>query len=278
MSRSRVLGVAALAVGLLALGTAAQAGRGIRVDIGDGAFDLRGEAWNESTAQEAYTSDPFIQITLPFGINFSGEAGRPLHTSAFQGPSWVTYGPGCPGSDPFSCGNFASLHPWLASNYITYKLTTKSGFVDREADANGQFSIDDALPAVQFRWFDIGPGSRLFDYQVILFDVSDLTGVDGDFDVELNFEYSNDAPLPPGYQNLDMGPESQHLETTDPAKRFTNFCFRSGALNFDCAIAPPPPPPPPPTTVPVSGTVSLVGLALATLVGTGLRRRRRIAS
>lgn len=193
-----------------------------------------------------------------------------------QGPTWVNMGTPCPGSDPFGCGSYALLWPWQADNYQTFKLTTKSGRVDREADANGEFSFADALPAVQFRWFDKGLAGQDFDYQVILFDVSELTGVDGDFDVEVNFGYSKDVPLPPGSQALNFGPDSQRLATTDPSQRFTNFCFRSGALNFDCAIdvTPPPPPPPPPTTVPTSGSASLAGLALALMVGAGIRRRR----
>lgn len=254
----------------------ADAQRGIRVDIGSGQFDLRGESWNEGTVQENFNLPGYpgyLEVILPFKLNFSGEAGRLALPQALLGFSWLNLGKDCGAPDQFACGEYAYTHPWLSNGGSEFKTTTKVGAIDRAKDANGEYNLAEALPAVQFRWYGRDGSNRPFDYQMILLDLSGETGNEGDFDVEVNFGYGQFVAPTDGFQSLMFGPASQHLFTTTNA--YTDFCFRSGSLTFNCVAVIDPPPPPDP--VPEPSTIALLGLGLLAALRTcgGARRQRR---
>ncbi len=255
----------------------ADAQRGIRVDQpGFGFNEFTGENWYGAVDEvNPFVNGGIMALTLPFGINFSGEPRTPTNIAVFSSYGWLTLGQGCSGSDTWGCGNFAYLLPWDAAGSVGYiRATTVIGLVDPIRNADGLYHAEDAVRAIQFRWY-ASVDNQAFQYQVVLLDMSDETGRPGDFDLEVNFGIGEFLPPPTGAQFLAIGPEYQHLSVQNSQNPYAYLCYRGGELGFNCETVIDPPPPP--ADVPEPSTIAMVGLGLLAALrtrGRALRQRR----
>ncbi len=245
ISRKKVrLVISVVSSGMLGLVCAAShAGRSVRSDSSDGAFEFLGGFWG--TDSESSAVDGFTAGRTQFKLNFNSSGAR-YYTVCMSKNGFVRLIPG----DVCGDENFAlpPQRPYIAVFATDLDVTSSGrlaatrGFVDTKTP----YRLPEAAPAQRFWWNGVSLtgdfGANQFDVQIVLIDRSKGTN-NGDFDIEFNYGIGGDTVPPPGtesnpnaagFQGFGLGPSSRGpvagpfgpFDTNGAAIR---FCFRNGA-------------------------------------------------
>jgi hypothetical protein len=242
--RGKVLAV--VSTGLLCLvGTSnSHAGREIRVDSSDGAFEFLGGFWGTDTEQ---FGGPGISVRTEFKLKVN--PANPPHfwtvCMSEDGFLKLVTTDTCADSDyalppttPY-IAVFATDLDSLSSGFGSYKFGR--GFVDTVP----QFRMWQAVPVMRFTWSGVtlaGDANCPFDVQIVLLDRSNGTS-NGDFDIEFN--YGQGDVVPPegggclsgsdGFRGLKLGPHTRGpifgpFGPFDTSGAPIRYCFRGGLI------------------------------------------------
>lgn len=227
--------------------TSSYAGRSVRSDASDSAFDTLGGFWGEDTEQFAVSG---IEGRTEFKLNFGNAAGARFYTFCMSEDGFLRF------VTTDTCDPLLYALP-PAGNYIAVfatDLDTSSGFGSLArtrgfVDFKEPHKLPQAVPAMRFWWNGIlladDATFTTFSVQIVLLDRSGGTNK-GDFDIELNYGNNLDDTVPPpgtesnpnanGFQGLSLGP---HLRGPTSGPFVTDgipvrFCFRGGKLRATC--------------------------------------------
>lgn len=242
-SRSRVrLAVCAVSAAMLcALSAPSHAGRSVRSDSGDGAFEFLGGFWGTDNQQFG----PGVEAgQTPFKLKFRPKGGAHYYKVCMS-EGFVTLI-----ATDASCADADYARP-PAGNYIAAfaadqedgsgSFIATRGFVD----VKPPFRMGQAAPAMRFWWngVTLAGDFNTFDVQILLIDRSKGRN-NGDFDIEMNYGTGGGDQVPPipsadGFQGLALGPFTRGPVfgpfgpfDTDGAP--IRFCFRDGRLRASC--------------------------------------------
>lgn len=250
-SRLFVCVVSAALLSLVSAGS--QAGRSVRTDSSDDAFEFLGGFWGSEFGQ---SGEPGLTVRTEFKLklNPSGNARNYTICMSEEGflklisASIIT----CADSDydlPPTGNYIAVFATELDSNASGFgSLAWSRGFVDSKAP----FKLWQTDPAMRFTWNAITLADdatvNFFDVQIVLIDRSNGTN-NGDFDIEMNYGNGSDQ-VPPvgtetnpnanGFQGFKLGPNSRG-PTFGPFGPFEvngdpiRYCFRGGTLLATCS-------------------------------------------
>jgi len=242
--KSRLV-VSVLSSGLLSLVcTSSHAGRSVRSDASDSAFENLGGFWGSDTQEFGATGS---EGRTPFKLNLGNASGARFYTVCFSEDGFLKL----VGSDTCADTDYA-LPP--TGNYIAVfatDLDSNSGFLFRtrgfvDTKLHVPHRLFQAVPAMRFWWSGVtlaGDGNA-FDVQIVLLDRSKGTN-NGDFDIEFNYGNGSGEPVPPvaaqgntnaaGFRGFKLGPTTRG-PTPGPFGPFDTdgapirFCFRAGKL------------------------------------------------
>jgi hypothetical protein len=228
-----------------------QAGRSVRSDSSDGAFEFLGGFWGSDVQQ---FGEPGFAVRTEFKLKINPSGDARYFTVCMSEEGFLKL----IGNDNITCADSDyDLPP--TGNYIAVfateldsigagfgSLRQTRGFVDSSAP----FRLWQADPAMRFWWNGVTLGGdtvNTFDVQVVLIDRSDGTN-NGNFDIEMNYGVGGDQ-VPPfgtetnpnanGFQGFKLGPNTRG-PTLGPFGPFdTNgapirYCFRGGTLRATC--------------------------------------------
>lgn len=236
--------ITVIASGLLGLMSAgSHAGRSVRSDSSDGAFEFLGGFWGSDVEQFGSTGLDAGRTAFKLKLSPSGNA---RFFNVCMGDGFLRL---IPASSACAIADFA-LPP--GGNYIAAYATDLDdssgrwvhtrGFVD----TNAPYNLWQAAPAMRFWWNNVVlAGDATFsatNYQIVLIDRSKGTA-NGDFDVEINYGNGGDVvpPVPnaDGFQGLKIGPAARGPVFGPFGPFDTNgapirFCFRGGKLRASC--------------------------------------------
>ena len=227
-----------VSTGLLSMVCASsQAGRAVRSDSSDGAFDSLGGFWGEDAfADPPFPGFDFGRTEFKLKINPNGEAR--FFTVCMSEDGFLRFidsSTACVDTD-------YALPP--AGNYIAVfatDLDSSSGFLRHTrgfVDFNPPSRLWQAAPAMRYWWngVTLAGDTSPFDVQIVLIDRSSGTN-NGNFDIELNYGIGGDIvpPVPnsDGFQGFKLGPSSKG-PMFGPFGPFEQdgvpirFCFRGG--------------------------------------------------
>jgi hypothetical protein len=240
-----------ISTGLLSIMSASsQAGRSVRSDSSDGAFEFLGGFWG--TDNQQFGEPGFAGRTeFKLKINPSGDARFFTVCMSEEGFLKLIVSATCADSD-------YDLPP--TGNYIAVFATeldsTSSGFgaLNRTrgfVDISAPYRLSQAKPAMRFWWNGVtlaGDTVNTFDVQVVLIDRSNGLN-NGNFDLEVNYGSGGGDQVPPvgtesnpnanGFQGFKLGPNLRG-PTFGPFGPFDTdgapirFCFRGGILRATC--------------------------------------------
>jgi len=247
-SRKKVrLVVSVVSSGLLSLVCASShAGRSVRSDASDSAFEFLGGFWGTDAQQ--FGGPGFVAGRTEFKLNLGNSAGARYYTVCMSEDGFLKL----VGGDTCADADYA-LPP--TGNYIAVFATdldsTAAGFgslirTRGFVDTKSTYRLPQAVPAMRFWWsavtLDDDPNLLTFDVQIVLLDRSKGTN-NGDFDIEFN--YGNGEQIPPvgteanpnaaGFRGFKLGPNSRGptagpFGPFDTAGAPIRFCFRAGKL------------------------------------------------
>ena len=247
----------ALMTGVLSMQSAsAAAGRSVRSDSSDSAFDFLGGFWGTDNQQFG-----------PPGFD-AGPTDFKLRISPSQSARFFRV---CMSEDGFikligvsaSCANADYALPQTNAYIAVFatdldslstgfgSLVRTRGFVDQfPSNSLPQYKLWQAKPAMRFWWSGVtlaGDSVNGFDVQIVLIDRSNGTN-NGNFDLEFNYGIGSDQ-VPPvgtesnpnanGFRGFRLGPNARGpklgpfgpFDTDgDPIR----FCFRCGSLQATC--------------------------------------------
>lgn len=234
--------VCVVSAGLLSLVSASSyAGRSVRSDSSDGAFEFLGGFWGTDTDQ--FGGPAFAAGKTEFKLRLSpGGSARFYNVCMGEGfIKLIAVDKACVDADfarPPS-GNFISVFATDFDDSSGRYVRTR-GFVD----SNSPYRLWQAKPAMRFWWNGVTLAGDVnnFDVQVALIDRSGGTN-NGNFDIEMNYGIGGDEvpPVPnaEGFQGFALGP-NRSGPVFGPFGPFdTNgapirFCFRGGSLRVTC--------------------------------------------
>jgi len=244
----------ALATGLLSiLSLSSHAGRSVRSDSSDDAFEFLGGFWGTNNQQ--FGSPGFDAGPTDFKLRLK-PSDRPHFFRVCMSEEGFLRLIGkiasCADSDyalPPSQNYIAVFATDLDSSSSGFgSLSRTRGFVDSKAP----YKLWQTDPAMRFWWNGVtlaGDSFNTFDVQVVLIDRSNGTN-NGDFDIEFNYGSGGGDQVPPlgtesnpnanGYHGFKLGPNSSG-PTFGPFGPFDSngapirHCFRGGSLQANCS-------------------------------------------
>ena len=230
--------LAVVTTGLLSIVcTSSQAGRPVRSDSSDGAFDFVGGFWGSDTEQFGGPGFAVGKTEFRLKINPNGNA-RFFTVCMGEGfIKLINVSQSCVDAD-FArppTGNYIAVFA-VDLEDISGRYVRTRGFVD----TNEPFKLWQANPAMRFWWngVTLAGDSTPFDVQISLIDRGN-----GNFDIEMNYGIGGDVvpPVPSadGFQGFTLGPNSSG-PTFGPFGPFDTdgvpirYCFRGGSLRATC--------------------------------------------
>jgi len=245
-SRKNLRLVSVVSVGLLSLVcTSSEAGRSIRSDASDSAFDTLGGFWG-TDAQDSGV--PGVSGDTAFKLNLGN--GPRVYTYCMSEDGFIKFitAPPCSSTD-FTLpptGNYIAVFATdldVSSGF----LTRTRGFVDTTPPI--PYQLTEAAPAMRFWWNGVTlfGDANTFDVQVTLIDRSQGTN-NGNFDIEFNYGNGSDKVPPTGSESnpnangvqgfklgsSSRGPVSGPFGPFDTNGAPIRFCFRNGKLRDKC--------------------------------------------
>jgi len=243
--KSRLV-VSVLLSGVLSLVCAtSHAGRSVRSDASDNAFEFLGGFWG--TDEQQFGGPGFAGRT-EFKLNLGNASGARFYTVCMSEDGFIRFVTtdtctdadyALPPTRPY-VAVFATDLDSLATGFGS--LIRTRGFVDTKKE----YRLPQAVPAMRFWWSGVtlagDLGNNAFDVQIVLLDRSKGTN-NGDFDIEFN--YGNGEQIPPvgtesnpnaaGFRGFKLGPNSRGPSTGpfgpfDTTGAPIRFCFRAGLL------------------------------------------------
>jgi hypothetical protein len=242
-SRKKVrLVVTCASCGIVSLLSAtSEAGRSVRSDASDGAFEFLGGFWGSDRSEFAV---PGLGVLTDFKLNLGNSGGARYYTVCMSEDGFlrlVSASAQCASTDY----ELPPTRPYIAvfatdlDAASSGALVVTRGFVDTRTP----YRLPEAAPAMRFWWNGISVagngGIDTFDVQVVLIDRSKGTN-NGNFDIEFNYGNGSGAVPPPtgnpnenGFQGFRFGPNSRG-PTSGPFGPFDDsgtpirFCFRAG--------------------------------------------------
>jgi len=238
----------ALMTGLLSVQSASgAAGRSVRSDSSDSAFDFLGGFWGTDLQGfgpgfDAGKTDFKLRINPNESAHFFKVC---MSEDGFVKLIGATAT--CANTD-YALGQTKAYIAVFATNLDSSSgfLFRTRGFVDPVASTTQPFyHLWEAKPAMRFWWngVTLAGDFNAFDVQIVLIDRSNGTN-NGNFDIEFNYGNGSDQ-VPPlgtssnGFQGFKLGPNSRgpiagpfgpFLESGEPIR----FCFRGGSLLVTC--------------------------------------------
>jgi hypothetical protein len=230
---------------LIMVSASSDAGRAVRSDSSDTAFDILGGFWGENFEQFGAG----ISGRTQFRLNFGTAAGARFWTFCQSDDGIVrfvttdTCDPAAFNLPP--TGNYIAVFATDLDSSLGGSLIETRGFVD----FNPPHRLPQAVPAMRFWWNGVDlvsepdPNVRI-DAQIVLLDRSQGNSP-GDFDIEFNYGNGGPDSTPPagissdGFQGFKLGPNSRG-PTTGPFGPFDTqgapivFCFRGGHVKPNC--------------------------------------------
>lgn len=233
-----------IAAGFLGLMSASShAGRSVRSDSSDGAFEFLGGFWG--TDFEQFGAAGFDAGRTAFKLRIAPGNNAKFY-NVCMGDGFVKL---IHSSLQCVAADFA-LPP--GGNYIAVFATDlddtsgRSVYTRGFVDTNTPYNLWQAAPAMRFWWNNVvlaGDGTfSATDFQIVLIDRSKGTN-NGDFDIEMNYGNGSDAvpPVPnsDGFQGLKLGPAARGpvfgpFGPFDTSGAPIRFCFRGGSLRASC--------------------------------------------
>ena len=223
-----------------------QAGRSVRSDSSDDAFEFLGGFWG--TDNQQFGEPGFAAGRTEFKLRINPADDARFFTVCMSEEGFLKF----KGSSATCTDTDYALPP--TGNYIAVFATeldsTSSGFgsLNRTrgfVDFSAPYRLWQADPAMRFWWNAVtlaGDTVNAFDVQVVLIDRSNGTN-NGNFDIELNYGIGGGDQVPPvgsesnpnanGFQGFKLGPNSRG-PTFGPFGPFDTsgvpirFCFRGG--------------------------------------------------
>lgn len=233
-----------------------QAGRSVRSDSSDGAFDFLGGFWG--TDNQQFGGPGFDTGTTDFKLRVNPAERAHFFTVCMSEEGFLKLIgkiATCADTDyalPPTGGYIAVFATDLDSTNFGGLIRTR-GFVDSIASPGQDplYKLWQTDPAMRFWWNGVtlaGDTVNAFDVQVVLIDRSNGTN-NGDFDIEFNYGNGGGDQVPPvavqnnpnanGYRRFKLGPNAKG-PTFGPFGPFdTNgapirYCFRGGNLQATC--------------------------------------------
>jgi hypothetical protein len=242
--KKRRLVVSVVSTGVLSLVCASShAGRSVRSDASDGAFEFLGGFWGSDTQEFGTTGS---EGRTEFKLNLGNSAGARYYTVCFSEDGFLKLVTTdvCAGTDYAlpPTGNYIAVFATDLDSTSTGfgSLTRTRGFVDTRTP----YRLFQAVPAMRYWWSGVtlAGDANAFDVQIVLLDRSKGTN-NGDFDIEFN--YGNGEQIPPvgsesnpnaaGFRGFKLGPNSRG-PTAGPFGPFDTsgapirYCFRGGRV------------------------------------------------
>ncbi len=249
--RSRLI-LCVLSTALLsAVSTSSHAGRSVRSDSSDGAFEFLGGFWGSDVEQ---FGEPGFAGRTEFKLKINPSGDARFFTVCMSEEGFLKL----ISSDNTTCADSDYALP-PTGNYIAVFATeldsTSAGFGSLRrtrgfVDFSAPYRLWQADPAMRFWWNGVtlaGDTVNTFDVQVVLIDRSNGKN-NGNFDIELNYGSGGDQ-VPPagtesdpnanGFQGFKLGPNTNG-PTFGPFGPFDSngapirYCFRDGNLRASC--------------------------------------------
>jgi hypothetical protein len=242
--KTRRLALSIVSAGLLIVCSSSDAGRSVRTDSSDTAFESQGGFWgDDGTFFEDFAS------RTEFKLNFGTAAGARFWTVCTSIKGYIRFvtSDTCDYSfPPGAGGNYIAVYATPDLTLASFgNLTRTRGFVDFNIPPA---RLAQAVPAMRYWWnpvrlvSDTGEVSP-FHVQIVLLDRSEGNAV-GDFDIELNYGTNLGDVVPadgslahtPGFRGFKLGPNSGG-PISEP---FLNdgvpiyICFRGGKVKASC--------------------------------------------
>lgn len=233
-----------IATAMLGLASASShAGRSVRSDSSDGAFEFLGGFWG--TDLEQFGGPGFDVGRTEFKLKVSPATdARFFNVCMGEGfVKLISTSRSCASAD-FALppgGNYIAVFATDLDDSSGRWIRTR-GFVDTTLP----YRLWQAVPAMRFWWNGVvlaGDGTFTpTDYQIALIDRSKGTG-NGDFDIEMNYGIGGDVvpPVPntDGFQGFKIGPAARGPKFGPFGPFDTNgapirYCFRGGSLRATC--------------------------------------------
>lgn len=227
--------------------TSSDAGRAVRSDSGDSAFDTLGGFWGDGPngTEQSDFGVPGVEGRTQFRLNLGNAAGPRIYTFCMseEGFLRLVTSDTCDPTDYAlpPAGNYIAVFATDLDSNTGGGLTRTRGFVDFK----DPHKLPQAVPAMRFWWNGVSlPTGEPINVQIVLLDRSEGNSP-GDFDIELNYGDGGPDSTPPagvssaGFQGFKLGPHSRG-PTFGPFGPFdTNgtpifFCFRGGHLRATC--------------------------------------------
>lgn len=227
---------------LCVVSASSEAGRSVRSDSSDGAFDSSGGFWGEDAfADPSFPGFDFGRTEFKLKINPNGDAR--FFTVCMSEDGFLKF----KDSSTACVDTDYALPP--TGNYIAVfatDLDSSSGLLRHTrgfVDFSAPHRLWQAAPAMRYWWnmVTLAGDTLPFDVQIVLIDRSNGTN-NGNFDIELNYGDGFDQ-VPPlesqsnpnanGFQGFKLGPSSRG-PTLGPFGPFEQngvpirFCFRGG--------------------------------------------------
>jgi hypothetical protein len=221
------------------------AGRSVRSDASDGAFEFLGGFWGDNVQNFGVTG--VTAGRTQFKLNFGNSSGARYYTVCMSEDGFLRFITGTTCSET----DFAlpPVKPYIAvfATDLDSAATGFGGLIYTRGfvDTKTPYRLPEAVPAQRFWWNAVvlagDSGLNSFDVQVVLLDRSKGTN-NGDFDIEFN--YGNGEQIPPvgtesnpnaaGFQGFKLGPNGRGPVTGpfgpfDTSGAPIRFCFRNGA-------------------------------------------------
>jgi len=234
-----------ISAGLLSIVSASsEAGRSVRSDASDGAFEFLGGFWGSDIEQ--FGDAGFAAGKTEFKLKLR-PSGDPHFFNVCMGEGFVKLI-----ATSKTCADSDFTRP-PTGNYIAVfaadldgsfgRLVRTRGFVD----TSEPFKLGQAAPAMRFWWNGVvlaGDSTFTpFDVQINLIDRSNGTN-NGNFDIEFNYGSGGGDVVPPvpntdGFQGFVLGsnksgPIFGPFGPFDTDGAPIRFCFRNGALRATC--------------------------------------------
>jgi hypothetical protein len=249
--KTRRLALSIVSAGLLIVCTSSDAGRSVRTDSSDTAFESQGGFWGTDNDEFERVTEDFASRT-EFKLNFGTSAGARFWTVCTSTKGYIRFvaSDTCDYSfPPGAGGNYIAVYATPDLAFPSFgSLTRTRGFVDFKIPNPPPARLAQAVPATRYWWnpvilaSDTGEVSP-FHVQIVLLDRSEGNAV-GDFDIELNVGTNLGDVVPadgslahtPGFQGYKLGPNSGG-PISEP---FLNdgvpiyICFRSGKVKASC--------------------------------------------
>lgn len=245
--KNKRLVLSLVSTGLLSIVcVSSQAGRSVRSDASDDAFEFLGGFWGTNNQQ--FGPPGFDAGRTDFKLRFNPAEGAHFFTVCMSEDGFLKL----IGQSAACADTHYALPP--AGYYIAVFATdldsTSTGFgslirTRGFVDSRAQYHLWQTAPAMRFWWNGVtlaGDSVNSFDVQIVLIDRSNGTN-NGNFDIEFNYGSGGGDQVPPagtesnpnanGFQGFKLGPSSSG-PTFGPFGPFDSdgapirFCFRGG--------------------------------------------------